>query len=154
MQVLDRSRVIYRQLPQEPPAFAHGDYKADHLWFGAKGVTLIDFDSSRLADPAADLGKFLADLRWWYLDSGHDGVERAQAEFLAAYAPTRECALRARVYEALSLAKIAVRRVRLFSDDWARRTEYWLVCADGVLRSVASGLPADALPRPGKDNEP
>ena len=39
---------------------------------------MIDFDTCSLSDPAADIGKFLADLQWWYTLYGQTGVEQAQ----------------------------------------------------------------------------
>ena len=35
--------------------------------------------------------------------------------------------------KALALAKIAIRRVRLFEHDWASRTAYWIAAAGHLL---------------------
>src|SRR5207248_2187092 len=75
------------QVPAEPACFAHGDYKADHLLVGRAGVTLIDFDRCARSEPALDLAKFLADVRWW-TERRPGAVASAQAEFLAGYGPT------------------------------------------------------------------
>ncbi|HEY3227873.1 MAG TPA: aminoglycoside phosphotransferase family protein [Roseiflexaceae bacterium] len=136
--LLDRARALHERLPQEPPAFAYGDFKADHLWVTPDGLTLIDFDTCYLFDPAIDVGKFLADLQWWYNSYGQPGVEQAQEQFLAGYAPgaTAERLLRARLYEALVLIKTTVRRVRLFDQNWAERTEQLIRRADAVLTQL------------------
>lgn len=134
--ILDRARELHERLPQEPEAFAYGDFKADHLWVTPAGLTLIDFDTCYLFDPAIDVGKFLADLQWWYASYGQAGVEQAQDQFLAGYAATGEPPerlARARLYEALVLVKATVRRVRLFDDDWAPRTERLIERADALL---------------------
>lgn len=136
--LIERARALHEQLPQEPPAFAYGDFKADHLWLTPAGMTLIDFDTCYLSDPAIDLGKFLADLQWWYDGYGLDGVEAAQEQFLAGYGPTTPDRLaRARLYEALVLTKSTVRRVKLFDHDWAARTERLIGRASTVLDRLA-----------------
>jgi hypothetical protein len=132
--LIERAGALHAQLPPEPPAFAYGDFKADHLWVTPAGMTLIDFDTCYLSDPAIDLGKFLADLQWWYDGYGLAGVDAAQAQFLAGYGPTPPGRLaRARLYEALVLTKSTVRRVKLFDSDWAPRTERLIGRATAVL---------------------
>ncbi len=138
-QFLDRAREVHARLPQEEPGFAHGDYKTDHLWASTSGLTLIDFNTCSLADPALDVGKFLADLHWRHAATDHPGADWARQRFLEAYdhnAPPARM-LRARLYEALVLAKITVRRVRLFDPDWAPRTEALIGRADGLLDAVS-----------------
>jgi hypothetical protein len=136
--LIERARALHEQLPQEPPAFAYGDFKADHLWVTPSGMTLIDFDTCYLSDPAIDLGKFLADLQWWYDGYGLDDVSAAQEQFLAGYGSTTpERLARARLYEALVLTKSTVRRVKLFDPSWAPRTERLIGRATAVLDQLA-----------------
>src|SRR5215212_2136545 len=138
--LIERSGALHQLLPQEPPAFAYGDFKADHLWVTPAGMTLIDFDTCYLSDPAIDLGKFLADIQWWYDGYGLEGVASAQAQFLFGYGPTTAGRLaRARLYEALVLTKSTVRRVKLFDPDWAARTERLIGRATAVLNGLAVG---------------
>jgi aminoglycoside phosphotransferase (APT) family kinase protein len=141
--ILDRATELYSRLPQETPTFAHGDLKADHLFVTRKGLTLIDFDTCYLADPAIDVGKFLADLRWWYSKYRLPHVEHAQQQFLNGYFGRENGArlLRARVFEALILTKITVRRVRLFERDWAYRTEQLVQTASAIVDRAFSASP-------------
>jgi aminoglycoside phosphotransferase (APT) family kinase protein len=133
-QLIERARALHELLPQEPPSFAYGDFKADHLWVTPGGMTLIDFDTCYLSDPAIDLGKFLADIQWWYDGYGLAGAVAAQQQFLAGYGPTTAGRLaRARLYEALVLTKSTVRRVKLFDRGWAPRTERLIARAKAVL---------------------
>ena len=131
--IVDLADDAHAHLPQESPTFVHGDFKADHLWATSRGLTLIDIDSCRLGDPAIDLGKLLADLWWWYALSGRPGAERAQRTFLDGYLqeaqPPGRIA-RARLYEALLLAKIAVRRVPLYDPEWEPWTEALIARAE------------------------
>lgn len=133
--LLERARKAHERLPQEEPSFAYGDFKSDHLWATPEGLTLIDFDTCYLFDPAIDVGKYLADLRWWYDSYRLDGVQAAQEQFLAGYgsALSDERLARARLYEALILVKTTVRRVRVFDSDWAPRTERLIREAESVL---------------------
>lgn len=134
--VLERAQDLHSGLPQEPATFVHGDFKADHLWITPNGLTLIDYDTCTIADPALDVGKFLADLQWWYAAYDQPGVETAQEPFLRGYAADLSPArlARARIYEALVLVKMTAHRVRLFDPDWARRTARLIDRAEAVLR--------------------
>lgn len=98
-------------LPDEAPTTVHGDYKCDNLLAGPAGVHLLDFDRSGCGDPAADIGNFLADLRWHA--HGEAAATGALHEaFLAGYGETAPARLaRARVYDGLFLLRMAARRV-------------------------------------------
>jgi phosphotransferase family enzyme len=135
--VVGRAGELLAQVPSELPVFGHGDYKADHLFAGARGLTLIDFDSCRRAEPALDLGKFFADLRWWFSLNGQPGLGDAQERFLEGYGPSpRPRMVRARVYEAISLLKLTARRVPLQDPDWVGRTATLLARAADLLRDL------------------
>jgi aminoglycoside phosphotransferase (APT) family kinase protein len=136
--ILEQAQVLHERLPQEPPSFAYGDFKADHLWVTPSGLTLIDFDTCYLFDPAIDVGKFLADLHYWYDRHGLSGVAEAREQFLAGYAPgvSPERLLRAQLYETLVLVKTTVRRVRLFERDWAERSARLIDRAAAQLRDL------------------
>ncbi len=135
-EILTRAQELYERLSPEKPTLAHGDFKADHLWVTPTGLAMIDFDTCCLADPALDVGKFLADLRWWHDVYVQPGVEQAQERFLEGYArrDSEACLARARLYEALILVKITARRVRLFDPGWALRTARLISRAQGLLR--------------------
>ena len=134
--ILARAEALHERLPQEPPGFAYGDFKSDHIWVTEGPLTLIDFDTCYLFDPAIDLGKYLADLRWWYDSYAQPGVEIAQEHFLDAYDPAPERMPRARLYEVLVLVKTVARRVRLFDDNWAERTTELIEQADELLSKL------------------
>jgi len=135
LRLLERAGELHARLPQEPPTFTHSDFKSDHLLAGPSGLTLIDFDTCALADPALDLGKYLADLAWWH-EYHHAGDPRpAQQAFLAGYGNTDKPGRldRARIYHALILTKITLRRAKIFSNDWAEVTEKMIGKAEAVL---------------------
>src|SRR5207302_9457014 len=132
--LLDRARELHARLPQEPPTFTHGDLKSEHIWVAPGRITLMDFDTSHLADPALDLGCFLADWQFWNVTC-HVGLEKMQESFLAGYSPgvPKERLIGARLYEAIELVKCAVRRVQLFEHDWVHRTAALVERAQAVL---------------------
>ena len=135
--LLGRACELHEQLPQEPPTFAHGDLKCEHIWIAPDRLTMMDFDTSRLADPALDVGYFLADWQFWNVTC-HAGLEKMQEDFLAGYAPgvPQERLMRARLYEAIELVRCAVRRVQLFEQDWAYRTAVLVERAQAVLNDL------------------
>jgi len=139
LEILDKAQVNYSFLPQEKPTFTHSDFKADHLLCTPQGLTLIDFDTCKLADPALDIGKFLADLEWWFMLKGISGVEEAQAELLGGYLAgerdhiIHERLARARLFHVLILVKIVVRRVPLYKKEWGVMTARMIERAAQVL---------------------
>jgi hypothetical protein len=139
--ILDRLGEIETRTEDERPVLAHGDYKCDHVWVAQGNITLIDFNTCSLADPALDIGKFLADLHWWHSDSDLKILRDAQRSFLAGYGevpPNRM--LRARLYEILILTKLTVRRVRLFDPHWAAKTDRLIRRAEGLLSDLESAV--------------
>ncbi|MDQ2717786.1 MAG: aminoglycoside phosphotransferase family protein [Chloroflexota bacterium] len=111
----------------QPDAYrpAHGGFKASQLLFHSQHVFIVDFDGFCLADPALDVGYFLAYLRpsgLWYQRAGmRQWFEAAASIFITTY---RQAMLergidpaivdgilqRTRLYEAALLFKIATRR--------------------------------------------
>ena len=137
-------------LPTDNLRPGHGSYKASQLLVRDGAVFLVDFDQFCLADPALDVGYFLAYLRpagFWYRRAGRRAwFEEAAATFLAAYldrltereeSPSTGAGIagRAPVFEAALLLKIAARRAnRLHSP----RTGEVAAVLDEVRRSLAS----------------
>jgi Ser/Thr protein kinase RdoA (MazF antagonist) len=139
--VVETAQDLHDCLPQGGSGFVHGDFKADHLWLSRRGMTLIDFDSSRIGDQALDVGKLLADLIWWYQGKPSSVVSAAQDAFLDAYAQgqRRELLAGARLYEAVFLVKAAVRRVPVIDPGWESRTERLVERAELTL-AASKGL--------------
>lgn len=139
-ELLETAAAAGASVPSERPGLAHGDYKTDHLWALRERLTLLDFDTCCLAEPALDLGKFLADLSWWFAATDRAGLGRAQELFLQGYGDvTPERLARARVYEAVTLTKLTIRRFRRFEPDWAVRTAALI---DDAARRLGPRVPA------------
>ncbi len=105
---------------------AHGGFKSSQLLFHSHHAFVVDFDGFCLADPALDIGYFLAYLRPYGLWYHHPGIrqwfEASAGLFMHAY---RQAMLargvdlqelngsiaRSKLYEGALLFKIATRRV-------------------------------------------
>jgi aminoglycoside phosphotransferase (APT) family kinase protein len=156
--LLERAGELHERFPQEGSTFTHGDCISEHVWVSGEGVTLIDLDNCRLADPALDIGNFLADLRFWHAVYNREGVEEAQEQFLAGYGrgASIERLVRARLYEAIELVKAAVRRVYMFERNWASRTGRLIGQAQALMNDLQHaesaadviGLPPERLSAP------
>jgi hypothetical protein len=111
---------------------AHGGFKASQLLFHGHQVFVVDFDGFCLADPALDVGYFLAYLRpsgLWYQRPGmRQWFEAAKEVFLTTYRQAmREHGLakstiegiveRSRLYEAALIFKIATRRANRLNSS-------------------------------------
>src|SRR5438874_259815 len=140
--LLDRARELHDRLPQEPPTFTHGDLKTEHIWAAADGLTVMDFDSARPADPALDVGYFLADWQFQQADWDQAKIEGMYQSFFAGYAASarKDFSIRSRLCEAVELLKCAVRRVPLFENDWASRIEGVVDCAEAAIDDVQRTL--------------
>lgn len=118
------SRLERLQLDLYRPA--HGGFKASQLLFHSHRVYVVDFDGFCLADPALDVGYFLAYLRpsaLWYRRSGiRQWFEEAATVFRSSYqqamvargvapAIVQGILERTPLYEAALIFKIATRRV-------------------------------------------
>ena len=117
---------------------AHGDFYDDQLLVTRQGVLVIDLDRAALADPALDLGTFLA----------HGAVrgveERAHDAFMSGYELTvdgRSTALA----EAAALLKLAVAPFRTLEPSWPDEVERRVLLAK---RRLADATPAG---RPSRD---
>ena len=105
-------------LPSEEPRLGHGDLKCDNILAAGDRVHLLDLDRTGLAEPAMDLGKFLADLAWWGQHHGVD-VSGLIRDFLGAYGPCDPTRLsRARLIAVLYRLKLAARRTPVHDPDW------------------------------------
>ena len=112
----------------QPDAYlpAHGGFKSSQLLFHSHAAFVVDFDGFCLADPALDIGYFLAYLRpsmLWYHHLGmRQWFEASAQRFVDAYREAMrargvnqqaldESITRSKLYEAALLFKIATRRV-------------------------------------------
>jgi aminoglycoside phosphotransferase (APT) family kinase protein len=99
-------------------ALIHGDFKLDHLLWNRGTVTVIDLDRARPGEPALDMGKMLADLRWRRAGAAAIGDGPA-ARLLHGYGPGgTDAGARAGLYEAIFLIKAAARRASLLDPGW------------------------------------
>lgn len=145
--LLTRAGELDAKIPGEPAAFAHGDFKCDHLWVSRRGLTVLDFDTCSLAEPALDVGKFLADLSWHYTRHGgtrHDAADLRQAQqaFLDGYGTMPGGRLaRSRLVELVIFTKISIRRRRRFQPDFEQGVRADLSQAVARLRSIEGDAP-------------
>jgi hypothetical protein len=149
-QVADELCAGLTGLPADTLRPGHGSYKPSQLMVREGAVFLVDFDQFCLADPALDVGYFLAYLRpagLWYGRAGRRAWFEAAADafrtsYLDRLAERGEStdtgagiARRAPVFEAALLLKIAARRAnRLHSP----RPGEVAAVLDEVARSLAA----------------
>jgi aminoglycoside phosphotransferase (APT) family kinase protein len=131
--IVERARESLEALEQDAVTVVHGDLKADHLLLGRDGIAVLDTDRSGLADPALDIGKLLADLRWWsWVSAGPDSAA-SEAYVLDGYGAAGPRLARARLYAALLLVRMAARRIPVAARDWAPRTAGLLAIASRAV---------------------
>src|SRR6266571_1100957 len=100
-------------LPPHELSLVHRDFQYNQLLLGKDRATLVDFDTMSNADPALDVGDFLAHLKWKGLQLQWSEAEaRSFTEaFLNAYRPDRPPELMQRIdfYYRAYLLRIACR---------------------------------------------
>ncbi len=131
------SAVVERldRMPAEAVTFGHGDFKCDNLLVHDGQVRVLDLDRSCWAEPALDLGKFLADLRWW-CPLGNDADARSTA-FSAGYGtcdPARW--VRAELLAVLFQLKLAARRCAVHDTHWEALVRRRVAAATAALRET------------------
>jgi Ser/Thr protein kinase RdoA (MazF antagonist) len=106
------------RMPPEAPSMVHGDAKSDNVVAHADRICVLDLDRCGSADPALDLGKFLADLSWWSRELAVD----ARPLFAALVAGYGACDparwKRARLLAVLFSLKLAARRHPVHGVGW------------------------------------
>ena len=127
---LDRS-------PEGDPVLSHGDFTPSQLLRMPRAVIgLLDLDTLRHAEPAADLGRYLAyasvrlgrEDRLYHVDPAGPAADRLPSALHELYAvlldayPVTDSALTHRVlaHARLQLALLALRAARRFKDDRVR----------------------------------
>jgi hypothetical protein len=125
----DRYAVAIERLAEagangEPaPAASHGAFRTDQFMIENGELVMIDLDGFCWANPARDLGNFMAYLRWKAIRKPHDAafIERVGQLFLNGYRAAGgaiDGSWLAR-YTADSLLKVAGRRYRsLTTKEW------------------------------------
>ena len=137
--VSDVVRDLDRWSP-EAPTLTHGDLKCDNVIAADGQIRLLDFDRSCLADPALDLGKLVADLRWWSPARGRRGDELVAA-FRSGYGPCDDARWRrAALLATLFQLKLAARRCAVHDERWESAVQDRIgAAAAGLARQRAHG---------------
>ena len=122
------------RVPGEAPVLSHGDFKSDNLVVHHGRLAILDLDRAAWADPAKDLAKFLADLRWWC--PGTPAAALAVA-FRAGYGPCDEARwARAGLYAALFQLKVTARRCPVHDAGWGAQVRTGVGGAVEILRAA------------------
>ena len=105
--------------PDEEPTVSHGDAKTDNVLVTDDDVVrLLDLDRVCWAEPALDLGKMIADIRWWCPDPGVN--LRAISALRAGYGQCDAARWhRSEILASLFQLKIAARRTQVHDPAWA-----------------------------------
>jgi hypothetical protein len=103
------------------PCFSHGDFSYTQLIFEGQQTGLVDFDTVCQAEPALDLGQFLAYVRMagrkgQKSDAAADQIEQLCAQFLQDYCAAageqledeQRLRMRVPIYELISLLRLAL----------------------------------------------
>ncbi|MGO4596113.1 aminoglycoside phosphotransferase family protein [Terrabacter sp. 2RAF25] len=128
------------ELPDEAGHLLHGDYKCDNLLASADGLVLLDFDRVTVGDPAVDVGKLLADLRWWSRVGRRSPTTPVDA-FLRGYGPCPPTRVgRALLYDVVFQLRALGRRIPLHEPGWAEAVgvglDEALACARDLSREM------------------
>jgi len=121
------------RVPTEAPTFAHGDAKSDNVLALGEQVRLLDLDRCGPADPALDLAKFVADLRWW-TGSDEDRASVLIDGFRRGYGESDPARWeRASHLARLFQLKLAARRCAVHDPEWETHVRARVSAAAPVL---------------------
>ncbi|MGH3505642.1 MAG: phosphotransferase [Nocardioidaceae bacterium] len=110
----------------EAATLIHGDLKSDNVLVAGGRLHVLDLDRAAWADPALDLGKFMADLHWWCRDPATaSGLGAAFRRGYGVTSPQRWA--RAGLISVMYRLAFAARRCAVHAPDWdkavARRVD-------------------------------
>ncbi len=117
-------RLAEASMHGEPaPVASHGAFRTDQFMIENGELVMIDLDGFCWANPARDLGNFMAYLRWKAIRKPHDAafIERVGQLFLQGYRAAGRATDQGWLarYTADSLLKVAGRRYRsLTTKEW------------------------------------
>jgi aminoglycoside phosphotransferase (APT) family kinase protein len=117
-------RLAAASAQSEPtPVASHGAFRTDQFMIENGELVMIDLDGFCWANPARDLGNFMAYLRWKAIRKPHDAafIERVGQLFLQGYRAAGQSIDQGWLarYTADSLLKVAGRRYRsLTAKEW------------------------------------
>lgn len=99
-----------RSAPQ-PPRFAHGSFAPSQLMFDGPRVGVLDFDRLCQAEPALDLGRYLAPLRVTLAKRNSAEADGMASRFLQRYEEwgDRPASARVPLHECTALVRMAAR---------------------------------------------
>lgn len=131
-------------LPDSPVTPVHGDYKGDNILVrtaagGSTAVHVLDFDGFGAGDPAADVGKLRADLRWCSRGDGATAAALRAALDIGYGAAGPAQSARAEVYDGLFQLRLAARRARVQDEGWERRVVEAVESAAATLARHSAG---------------
>ena len=133
--IVDAVEITATRWPATAMVLAHGDFTPSQLLLDGPTVGIVDFDKLCQAEPAFDLGRFVAYLRFALKKHGNRRGDAMVSRFLNAYeafgGPAASSA-RVDLYEATSLIRMAARS--------------WLQLKPARLSVVASVLEKRAEP--------
>ncbi len=117
----------------------HGDFYAKQVLLQRDQVALIDLDSARSGDPAADLGNFMAHQERYALSGrvSHQRLESDREALLEGYRSNKTQLDLGRVdfYTAIGLLRIAAQPFRDREPDWPEKIERILERAEAIVQS-------------------
>lgn len=123
-----------QRLSTEAATCTHGDLKADNILVDGARLHLLDLDRACWAEPAMDLGKLLADLRWWSRSRG--AAAAMEGALRAGYGPcTGVRWARAELLATLFEVKFAARRCVMHDPRWPASVREQVSRAAERLRS-------------------
>jgi Ser/Thr protein kinase RdoA (MazF antagonist) len=99
----------------------HGDAKADNLVVEGDRVIFLDLDRCAWGDPALDLGKLIADLRWWAGVTGADAADLVRGLRVGYGDGAPGQWERARLLAVMFQLKLAARRTPIHLPGWTQR---------------------------------
>ena len=142
-QAQDLGRDVSERLMRKPEIAlpVHGDFYAKQVLLTSDGVCVLDLDESVKADPASDLGMFIAHLEHGALFGklNPEAVAAAKEELLKGYWANRGQEITPRdvdLYTAVGLFKLAPHAFRTREPYWHLRTEAILRRAEEILQGV------------------
>ncbi len=116
----------------------HGDFHQGQLLVSDDRDYVLDLSRAYRGDSTADIGNFLAQLRYWHIIGRLKNIEALEQLFIEAYQSSRNAKVpeqRLKYWKTVGLFELAMRELRRIKPNWA-------VTCERVLQECQSTLDA------------
>ena len=135
-EIAERLNAIPMSVSDNEAGLVHGDFHQGQLLVADRRDVVLDFSRSYFGDCTADVGNFLAQLRYWHIIGRLKNIGMLEQHFVEAYECSRNVKIskeRLKYWKTFGLFELAMREFRRLKPGWPTMCEKLLVECQNTL---------------------